>query len=411
MAKTLKNTPVQLLWGGNFKQMPDQQVLDFTSGWDVKSKPAYDERLLPYDIKVNQVHSQMLAQQGIITSSELEKISACLDQIKDLHRTGKFKLNPFLEDVHTNIENYLVKKIGIRIAGKLHTARSRNDQVTTDMHLYLKDQCLQYGVNLKGLRQVLTEHQQRYKKVRMPGFTHHRLAMVTNLGLIFGAWKTSLQRDEKRFIDWLDLYDKCPLGGAAGYGTSFQISRQYTSKHLGFKSPYENMLDPITNRGEPETTLAFAITILMKHFSQIAQTLIIFSMPQFDYLRLSDQFCTGSSIMPHKKNPDILEAIKAKTVVANGLLNSLMIINSSNLVGYNKDTQWTKYLIMDLIDETLPSLMIMTRLLSDLIVNKQKLEQSCQTNALNVTLMMEQKVKQTGQPFRCVKRTMERRCK
>ena len=358
-----------MMWGGNFKQMPDQQVLDFTSGWDVKSKPAYDERLLPYDIKVNQVHSQMLAGQGIITETELVKILAGLEHIKQLHNQGKFKLVPGLEDVHTNVESYLVKKIGVRIAGKLHTARSRNDQVAADMQLYLKDQCLEYAVGLKRLIKALGVAQSTFKQAPAPGFTHHRLAVVSNLGLVFGAWKTSLQRDNQRFTHWMDLYDKCPLGGAAGYGTSFKISRQYTAKRLGFKAPYENILDPITNRGEPETALAFNVTIMMKHLSQIAQTLIIFSMPQFDYLRLPDQFCTGSSIMPHKKNPDVLEAIKAKTAVANGLLNSLMMINSSNLVGYNKDTQWTKYLIMDLVDETLPSLTIMTRLLSSIIVN------------------------------------------
>lgn len=400
-----------MLWGGNFKQMPDQEVLGFTSGWDVKSKPAYDERLLPYDIKVNQVHSQMLADQGIITETELAKILTGLDQLKNLYQQGKFKLDPGLEDAHTNVESYLVKKIGIRVAGKLHTARSRNDQVATDMQLYLKDQSLEYVAGLKRLIKALEVTQLKFKRVPVPGFTHHRLAVVTNLGLMFGAWKTCLQRDHQRFAQWLYLYDKCPLGGAAGYGTSFKISRQYTAKHLGFKAPYENILDPITNRGEPETALAFNIAMMMKHLSQIAQTLIIFSMPQFDYLRISDQFCTGSSIMPHKKNPDVLEAIKAKTAMANGLLNSLMMINSSNLIGYNKDTQWTKYLIMDLVDETLPGVTIIARLVADIRVNKQQLEQACQAEDLNVTLMMEKKVKQTGQPFRRVKQAMERQCK
>ena len=245
---------------------------------------------------------------------------------------------------------------------------------------------------------------------KIPSETHHRPAIITNLGLIFGAWKISLERDRKRFVNWLDLYDKCPLGSVAGYGTSFKISRQFTAKHLGFGSPCENILDPITNRGEPETALAFNIAAVMKHLSQIAQTLILWSMPQFDYLQLPDQFCTGSSIMPHKKNPDVLEVIKAKTSVAYGILNSLMMINSSNLIGYNRDTQWTKYLIMDLIDECLPALMIIPNLLAGIKLNQLKLEQGCQSRDLNATLMMEQKIKKTGQPFRCVKREVENRC-
>lgn len=400
---------IKKLWGGNFKKLPSQNIIDFTSGWDVKAKPAYDERIIPYDIAVNLIHCKMLAKQKIISQTDAEKLIKGLNEIKKFYNQGKFKLDPTLEDVHTNIESYLIKKYGIDIGGKLHTARSRNDQVATDMRLYLKDQNQKFIQNFEQLLQVLQYLHQKYKKLKMPGFTHHRPATLTTVGLVFGAFKESLIRDQQRFKNWIKLYDINPLGAATGYGTSFNINRKFTTKKLGFREPSRNILDPITNRGEAETAVAFNIVMLMKHLSQMSQTLILFSMPQFNYFKIADEFCTGSSIMPHKKNPDVLEVIKAKTNVSFGILNSLLNINSANLIGYNRDMQWTKYLIMDLIDESLPSVLIFSNLLSSLQVNQKELSQAIKQDCLNITYEMEQEAQRSGKSLREVKQKFEQR--
>lgn len=400
---------IDRLWGGNFDTLPSQDIIDFTSGWDVKAKPAYDERLIPYDIAVNLAHCKMLAKQKIINQTDAGKLIKGLNKIKKLYSQGKFKLDPVKEDVHTNIESYLIKKYGINIGGKLHTARSRNDQIATDMRLYLKDQNQKFIENLDQLIKVLQNLRQRYKKLKMPGFTHHRLATLTTVGLVFGAFQESLIRDQQRFKNWIKLYDINPLGATTGYGTSFNIDRKFTTNELGFRESTKNILDPITNRGEAETALAFNIVMLMKHLSQLAQTLILFSMPQFNYFKIADEFCTGSSVMPHKKNPDVLEVIKAKTNVSFGILNSLLNINSANLIGYNRDTQWTKYLIMDLINETWLVVLIFSDLLMSLQVNKRELSLANAQDFLNITYKMEQEAQRSGKSLREVKRKFEQK--
>ena len=398
---------IQKLWGGNFSKLPSQKIIDFTSGWDVKLKKPYDERLIPYDIAVNLAHCKMLAKQGIISQTIAGKLIKGLNEIKKLYNQGKFKLDPAKEDAHTNVEAYLIEKYGIDIGGRLHTARSRNDQIACDMRLYLKDANNKIVQDLSKLIAVLSKLKVKHNKVQAPGFTHHRPAVLTTLGVIFDSFKQSVKRDQDRFKSWLKIYDKSPLGSVTGYGTSFNIDRKFTAKELGFAQAEENTLDPITNRGEDATALAFNIAMLMKHLSQLAQTLILWSMPQFNYARLPDQFCTGSSIMPHKKNPDVLEIIKAKTAMAFGALNSLLIINSSNLIGYNRDTQWTKYLIMDLIDETDPAISVISDLLVLIRINKKDLAIACQRDNLDITFKMEREIRQNGQSLREVKRKIE----
>lgn len=399
----------QKLWGGNFCQLPSQKVLDFTSGWDVKSKKPYDERLIPYDIAVNLAHCKMLVKQGIISQTIAGKLIKGLNEIKKLYNQGKFNLDPAKEDAHTNIESYLIKKYGIDIGGRLHTARSRNDQIACDMRLYLKDANNKIIQDLSKLIDVLSKLRVKHNKIQAPGFTHHRPAVLTTLGMIFDSFRQSLRRDLFRFQDWLKIYDKNPLGSVTGYGTSFNIDRQFTAKELGFKKPEPNILDPITNRGEDATALAFNIAMLMKHLSQLAQTLVLWSMPQFNYVYLPDQFCTGSSIMPHKKNPDVLEAVKAKASISYGILNSLLNINSANLIGYNRDTQWTKYLIMDLIDEIDPVISVISDLLLSVKINKKELALACQKDNLDLTFKMEREIRQNGQSLREVKRGIEER--
>ena len=235
--------------------------------------------------------------------------------------------------------------------------------------------------------------------------------MVTTLGVVFGAWKEGVVRDKMRFKQWLTLYNKSPLGAGTGYGTSFPIDRKYTAKLLGFSGAEPNILDPITNRGETETAFVFTCALMMKHFSQIAQTLILWSMPQFGYISLPDGFCTGSSIMPHKKNPDVLEVIKAKAAILYGALQSLLAINSGNFIGYNRDTQWTKYLVMDAVDESFPGIKVLKELFGALSINEHVLVKACKEDDILITCAMEKEVQQTGQSLRAVKQRVEKALK
>src|SRR3990167_1815913 len=402
-----KQQKIHKLWGGNFSHLPPQHILDFASGSDVKGKKPYDERLIPYDIAVNQAHVKMLSKQQIISAHDERILLQGLEEIKALYQQGKFTLSEGVEDVHTVIEAYLIKKYGVAVGGKVHTARSRNDQVATDMRLYLKDQTKVFIVELTQLIFALQQLKKKYACVKIPGFTHHRPAMVTTLGVVFGAWKEGVVRDKMRFKQWLTLYNKSPLGAGTGYGTSFPIDRKYTAKLLGFSGAEPNILDPITNRGETETAFVFTCALMMKHFSQIAQTLILWSMPQFGYIILPDTFCTGSSMMPHKKNPDVLEVIKAKAAILYGALQSLLAINSGNFIGYNRDTQWTKYALMDAVDETLPAVSILGELLKGISINKSVLEKACKEHNVDVTKILEEEVRKTGKSFREAKRSME----
>jgi len=391
--------------------LPPQHILDFASGSDVKGKKPYDERLIPYDIAVNQAHVKMLSKQQIISAQDARLLLKGLEEIKALYKQGKFTLSEGVEDVHTAIEVYLIKKYGVAVGGKVHTARSRNDQVATDMRLYLKDQTKVFIVELTQLIFALQQLKKKYACVKIPGFTHHRPAMVTTLGVVFGAWKEGVVRDKMRFKQWLTLYNKSPLGAGTGYGTSFPIDRKYTAKLLGFSGAEPNILDPITNRGETETAFVFTCALMMKHFSQIAQTLILWSMPQFGYISLPDGFCTGSSIMPHKKNPDVLEVIKAKAAILYGALQSLLAINSGNFIGYNRDTQWTKYLVMDAVDESFPGIKVLKELFGALSINEHVLVKACKEDDILITCAMEKEVQQTGQSLRAVKQRVEKALK
>ena len=406
-----KQQKIHKLWGGNFSHLPPQHILDFASGSDVKGKKPYDERLIPYDIAVNQAHVKMLSKQQIISAQDARLLLKGLEEIKALYKQGKFTLSEGVEDVHTAIEVYLIKKYGVAVGGKVHTARSRNDQVATDMRLYLKDQTKVFIVELTQLIFALQQLKKKYACVKIPGFTHHRPAMVTTLGVVFGAWKEGVVRDKMRFKQWLTLYNKSPLGAGTGYGTSFPIDRKYTAKLLGFSGAEPNILDPITNRGETETAFVFTCALMMKHFSQIAQTLILWSMPQFGYISLPDGFCTGSSIMPHKKNPDVLEVIKAKAAILYGALQSLLAINSGNFIGYNRDTQWTKYLVMDAIDEGFPAIKVLKELLGALSINEHILVKACKEHDVLITHAMEKEVQKTGDSLRAVKQRVEQTLK
>ena len=380
----------------------------FTSGRDVRGTPPADERLIPYDLWGSRAHVVMLAKQKILPRREARSLVKGLREIEKSWLKGNFHLDPSKEDVHSNIEAWLIKKYGIDVGGRLHTARSRNDQVVLDMRLYMRDRALDFIAELTSIVNVLLDQAQKYRDSILPGYTHHQPAQVTTLGHIWLSFAGAFLRDGSRFQDWYGRFNQNPLGSMTGYSTSFTIDRNLTSRLLGFDGPCQNSLDPIQNRWEPEAEMAFAITAMMNHLSSVAQTLILFSTGEFGMIRLDDAYCSGSSMMPQKRNPDPLEVIKAKAAVAQGLLNSLLSIGKANFLGYNRDTQWAKYLIMDLVDESIPAPKLMSEIIASLRVNEKEMATLCQERFISAPDLLERIVQDWGVPFRKAKVAVEK---
>ena len=402
---------IDKLWGGRFEELPSEEMVDFLSGRDVRGIPPRDEQLIPYDLWGNRAHVLMLCHQGILSKQDGRKILKGLREIEKLHQKGKFELDPSKEDVHSNIESFLIERVGIEYGGKIHTGRSRNDQIVLDMRLYLRDQVLAFVEGLVSLMDMLLERADEHRLTIMPGYTHHQHAVATTFGHLLLSFAESLQRDVQRFVHWFDLFNKNPLGAAAGYGTSFNLDRQLTSRLLGFDGPTENVTDPITQRWEPEVEMAYAASVMMDHLSTMAQTLILLSTREFNMVRLSDRHCTGSSIMPQKRNPCSLEVIKAKTSFAHGMVVSLLSVGKALFMGYNRDTQWTKYWIMDLVEESQPCLSVMTDVIRLLRVDKDEMFQQAQEEFAGATPLMEWMVRSFDLPLRKAKMVVEKAVK
>ena len=402
---------IDKLWGGRFEELPSKEMVDFLSGRDVKGIPPCDERLIPYDLWGNRGHVLMLCRQRILSKQDGKKILKGLREIETLHQKGKFRLDASKEDVHSNIESYLIERVGIESGGRVHTGRSRNDQIVLDMRLYLRDQVLEFVEGLIFLMEALLQRAEEHRLTVMPGYTHHQHAVVTTFGHLLLSFGEALQRDVQRFANWFALFNKNPLGAAAGYGTTFNLDRQLTSKLLGFDEPTENVTDPITQRWEPEAELAYDVAVMMDHLSTIAQTLILLSTREFNMIQLNDRHCSGSSIMPQKRNPCSLEVIKAKTSFAHGMVVNLLSIGKALFMGYNRETQWAKYWIMDLVDESKPALSVMTEVIQLLQVNKAQMLKQAQEGFVGATSLMEWMVRKGSLPMRKAKIVVEKAVK
>ena len=402
---------VEKLWGGRFQELPSKEMVDFLSGRDVKGIPPCDERLIPYDLWGNRAHVLMLSHQSILSKQDGKKILRGLREIEALHQKGKFRLEASKEDVHSNIESFLIERFGIEIGGKVHTGRSRNDQIVLDMRIYLRDQVLEFVEGLIFLIGSLLQRAEEHRSTIMPGYTHHQHAVATTFGHLLLSYVEAHVRDVQRFAHWFDLFNKNPLGAAAGYGTTFNLDRELTSRLLGFEGPTENVTDPITQRWEPEAELAYDVAVMMDHLSTMAQTLILLSTREFDMVRLNDRHCTGSSIMPQKRNPCSLEVIKAKTSFAHGMVVSLLSAGKALFMGYNRDTQWTKYWIMDLVDESKPALSVMTDIIRLLQINKAQMLKQAEEEFVGATSLMEGMIRLGPLPMRKAKMAVERAVK
>ncbi|MFA6973823.1 MAG: argininosuccinate lyase [Parcubacteria group bacterium] len=399
------------LWGSAFKEKPSEEAINFCAGRDVRSIKPADYNLIPYDIWCNKAHVVMLSEKKIIPKKDARLILEGLRELEGLFSQGKFILDPSKEDVHTYIESWLIDKYGIEAAGKIHTARARNDQSNLDMRLYVRDNVLHFVEQILELSQVLNKLVVKYGDYVMPGFTHHQHAMITSFGHVLASFSSMLIRDAKRFTAWFELHNKNPLGNVASYGTSFPIDRKLTADFFAFSGVEPNSLDEISNRWESEADLGFSVNVLMNHLSHIAQTFIIFSMPEFGFISLPDTFSTGSSIMPQKKNPDPLEVIKGKTSLVSGLQQGLISMGKGGFIGYNRDNQWSKYIIMDLVEESALAPKIVSGFLSSMQVNKNKLEEWSKKGFVGVTSFLEQFAKRFKLPFRKAKIVVEKAIK
>jgi len=329
-------------WGGRFTEATDAFVERFTASVQ------FDQRLAEQDIRGSLAHATMLAEAGILTNEEKNDIVAGLEAIQKDIEAGNFNWSIALEDVHMNIEAELTKRIGIT-GKKLHTGRSRNDQVATDIRLYLRDEIDAISKELTRLQTGLIQQAETHNDVIMPGFTHLQTAQPVTFGHHLLAWNEMLERDFGRLNDCRKRLNQSPLGAAALAGTTYPIDRNLTSTLMGFDAPTRNSLDTVSDRDFAIEFCSFA-ALLLTHLSRASEELILWTSAQFNFIDLPDRFCTGSSIMPQKKNPDVPELVRGKTGRVNGHLISLLTLMKSQPLAYNKDNQEDKEPLFDAVD-------------------------------------------------------------
>lgn len=375
--------PKQQIWGSRLSVPPDQLNIEFCAGRDVKSLPMADEVLFKYDIWTNLAHSKMLCKTDIITKEEQKELRDALLELFEEYEGGNFKLDPEKEDVHINIEHYITQQKGVKAGKKIHSGRSRNDQVATDMRLYLRDQLIVAAENLTQLIEQIINKAESEKESIMPGFTHYQPAMITTAGHWMTAWSQALLRDADRLTRNITELNSSPLGAAASFGTSWAIDREYSSDLLGFEKVDENSLDSICSRGEYEAMIASNLSMMMNHLSTISQDIILLSTPYYDMLHIDDRYVTGSSIMPQKRNPDFAEVIRSKAAYCHGTASSLLGILKGSMSGYNRDVQQSKYLIIDLFRECSTTPLILADVCNTMAFKHESMEKQCQLGFMN----------------------------
>ncbi|WP_447554600.1 argininosuccinate lyase [Vreelandella sp. EE22] len=335
-------------WGGRFSEPTDAFVARFTSSVN------FDQRLAPQDIQGSIAHATMLSRVGVLSSEECDAIVNGLTEIRGEIERNEFEWSVPLEDVHMNIEARLTQKIGIT-GKKLHTGRSRNDQVATDIRLFMRDAIDMIDAELTRLRDGMIELAEGEADTIMPGFTHLQTAQPVTFGHHLLAWQEMLTRDHERLLDTRKRVNVLPLGAAALAGTTYPIDRHVTAELLGFSRPAENSLDAVSDRDFAIEFTSFA-SILLMHLSRMSEELVLWTSAQFDFIDLPDRFCTGSSIMPQKKNPDVPELVRGKTGRVYGHLMGLLTLMKSQPLAYNKDNQEDKEPLFDAVDTVLDCL-------------------------------------------------------
>ncbi|ACT56843.1 argininosuccinate lyase [Candidatus Liberibacter asiaticus] len=392
MSKKIKSNEVNQMWGGRFSSSPSWIMEKINVSID------FDKKLFEQDILGSKVHTTMLAKQGIISSEEAQKIIEGLKVIRAEIVDGSFVFSRDLEDIHMNIEARLTSLIG-SIAGKMHTARSRNDQVALDLRLWIKEKTLEITNDLKKLLTILLDKAEEHHNTIMPGFTHLQTAQPVTFGHHCMAYVEMFGRDISRFFDSIERLDECPLGAAALAGTSFPIDRHFTAKELGFREPTRNSIDSVSDRDFILECLSHSAICAM-HMSRLAEEIILWSTPQFNFVRLSDAFSTGSSIMPQKRNPDGAELVRAKTGRINGALLSLLTIMKGLPLAYSKDMQEDKEPVFDALETLQIIILAISAMIEDLTVNKDRLQEAATKSHSTATDLADWLVSHAGLPFR-----------
>lgn len=380
------------MWGGRFASGPSE-IME-----EINASIGYDKRLYNQDITGSIAHAEMLADAGILSKSDCKKIINGLKQIKQEIETNQFTFSRQLEDIHMNVESRLRELIG-DAAGRLHTARSRNDQVATDFKLYVRDTIDHFITQLATLQLALAKKAEEHADVVMPGYTHLQTAQPVTFGHHCLAYVEMLGRDLTRFKDARKRLNECPLGAAALAGTSFPINRKMTAKALGFDRPTANSLDSVADRDFILETLS-AASISAIHLSRFAEELVIWSSAEFNFIKLSDSFTTGSSIMPQKRNPDAAELIRAKVGRIIGAFNGLSMVMKGLPLAYSKDMQEDKEMAFDALDNYSLALAALTGMIEDMHPNKEKMAASAGGGFSTATDIADWLVRVINLPFR-----------
>ena len=378
-------------WAGRFTEATDAFVEAFTASID------FDQRLGQHDILGSKAHATMLASIGVITNAERDAILQGLNTIAEEIREGTFTWSVELEDVHMNIEARLTQRIG-DVGKKLHTGRSRNDQVATDLRLYLRDEIDLMALLIRRFQGALIDLAEREADTIMPGFTHLQVAQPVTFGHHMMAWFEMLERDHARLLDGRKRVNIMPLGSAALAGTTFPLDRDLTASLLGFDRPSANSLDAVSDR---DFAIEFTATasLIMMHLSRFSEELILWTSAQFGFIELPDAFCTGSSIMPQKKNPDVPELVRGKTGRVYGHLVGLLTLMKGQPLAYNKDNQEDKEPLFDTIDTVTRCLRAFSEMMPHLVPYRQAMRDSALKGFATATDLADYLVRK-GMPFR-----------
>lgn len=380
------------MWGGHFAQGPEEAFAE------INPSIGFDKRLYAYDIEGSIAHCQMLVSAKVLSGKEAQDIVAGLKQVQDEIETGEMFLTESLEDIHMNIEARLKDILG-DVAGKLHTGRSRNDQVATDFRMFVRDACDDLMVQLKLLQTALLDQATSHTHTIMPGFTHLQPAQPVVFAHHLLAYVEMFGRDVARLKDVRKRTNECPLGAAALAGTSFPIDRKKTALALSFREPMRNSLDAVSARDFALEFLS-AASISMIHLSRLAEELVLWTSPMFDFVKLPEGFTSGSSIMPQKRNPDAAELIRGKTGRVLGALNGLMITMKGLPLAYNKDTQEDKEPVFDAYDTMRLCIMAMAGMIEGLTANPQRMLAAASEGYSTATDLADWFVRTCDMPFR-----------
>lgn len=380
------------LWGGRFSEEPDAIMQEINASID------FDKALFAEDIAGSKAHARMLAEQGIISAKDAKQIVAGLDMIAKEIAEGTFTFSRALEDIHTHVEARLKELIG-DAAGRLHTARSRNDQVATDFKLWVRNAVDEIDAQLHALMSALAEKAEVHADAVMPGFTHLQSAQPVTFGHHLLAYVEMLARDRGRFADCRKRLNESPLGAAALAGTAFPIDRNATAKALGFDRPTANSIDSVADRDFALEAVS-AASICAVHLSRFAEEIVLWTTPQFGFVQLSDRFTTGSSIMPQKRNPDAAELVRGKTGRIVGALNALLMVMKGLPLAYSKDMQEDKEQLFDSLPALSLSLAAVTGMVLDMTPNLEAMRTAAGSGYSTTTDLADWLVRDAGMPFR-----------